>query len=214
MGIADPPQAGNRTLHFARCARTGRHVALPGLAVSLKEISHVECECFVLRCPYPRSSSPAGRRPGLAREKNEREWQTDCNCNGVPDSIDAYSETSEDCNANATPDECDIASGKSFDENNNGIPDECDPCEFIERFKAKVKESRDRSKIRAKALTTLPEGTEFPHCFEGDPDCGCQTVITDDLGRARASCITLSKGDHRVCIGECPDLCRTVTCSP
>lgn len=119
-----------------------------------------------------------------------------------------------DCNGNGEPDWADIASGASADRDGDIVPDECEPCEFIERFKVKTKESRGRCKIRASALTTLPEGTELTICFEGDTDCGCQTVTINDRGRAKASCITLIKGDHRVCIQECPDLCRTVTCQP
>lgn len=51
----------------------------------------------------------------------------DCNGNGVCDSTDIFSGTSEDCNGNIYPDECDIAGGTSFDVNGNGVPDECKP---------------------------------------------------------------------------------------
>lgn len=40
---------------------------------------------------------------------------TDCNGNGVADSIDIAMGTSQDCNSNMIPDECDIASGFSED---------------------------------------------------------------------------------------------------
>ncbi len=50
----------------------------------------------------------------------------DCNGNGVDDSIDIASGTSQDCNGNGMPDECDLDSGASDDCNVNGIPDECD----------------------------------------------------------------------------------------
>ncbi|MCG3130049.1 MAG: hypothetical protein FLDDKLPJ_00796 [Phycisphaerae bacterium] len=119
-----------------------------------------------------------------------------------------------DCNCNGVPDHKDIDDGTSADRNGNGIPDECEPCEFIQRFKVKTKENRGRCRIRASVLTTLREGTELTFCFEGDEDCGCQTVTINDRGRAKASCTTLNKGDHRVCIQECPELCRTVTCRP
>jgi len=39
----------------------------------------------------------------------------DCNGNGIDDTIDLLSGTSQDCNNNDIPDECDIASGFSFD---------------------------------------------------------------------------------------------------
>jgi hypothetical protein len=62
----------------------------------------------------------------------------DCNKNGIDDSLDLSSGTSQDCNGNGIPDECEpgcngkmpdacaIASGASKDCNGNGIPDECD----------------------------------------------------------------------------------------
>jgi hypothetical protein len=50
----------------------------------------------------------------------------DCNGNGIPDSTDIATGTSQDCNNNGIPDECDIAIGASNDCNGNGVPDECD----------------------------------------------------------------------------------------
>lgn len=123
-------------------------------------------------------------------------------------------EYSPDCNCNGVRDDRDVQSFNSGDSNLNGIPDECEPCELIAHFKIKDKGSCDRCKVRASVLTTLREGTELTLCFEGDADCGCRTVTINDRGRAKAACVTLIKGDHRVCIQECPDLCRTVTCRP
>jgi len=68
---------------------------------------------------------------------------SDCNGNGIPDSLDISSGRSKDCNRNAIPDECepggtqdcnhngvsdlcDIYSGHSQDCNRNNVPDECD----------------------------------------------------------------------------------------
>ncbi len=64
----------------------------------------------------------------------------DCNSNGIDDSCDISSGTSQDSDENGVPDECqtfdcndngtndadDIADGTSSDCNGNGIPDECD----------------------------------------------------------------------------------------
>ncbi|MCG3132592.1 MAG: hypothetical protein FLDDKLPJ_03455 [Phycisphaerae bacterium] len=150
---------------------------------------------------------------GAATDFETWEYSRDCNCNGVPDHEDIGNGTSADCNDNAIPDECDIEDGTSQDGNSNGVPDECD-CAQIIRLNVKSRGNRGQCKIPAKVVTTLPEGTEVNICFEGDTECGCQTVTINDRGRAKASCITLTKGDHRVCIQECPDLCRTVTCQP
>jgi hypothetical protein len=51
----------------------------------------------------------------------------DCNANGVEDTCDIASGTSEDCNGNWVLDECDLAAGTSTDLDGNGVPDECDP---------------------------------------------------------------------------------------
>jgi hypothetical protein len=51
---------------------------------------------------------------------------TDCNSNGIDDTVDIAAGTSADCNATGTPDECDIAFGASPDFNRNDVPDECD----------------------------------------------------------------------------------------
>ncbi len=64
---------------------------------------------------------------------------SDCNENGVPDTIDIAGATSNDVNSNGIPDECDtdcnengvpdevdIAGTTSNDINSNGIPDECE----------------------------------------------------------------------------------------
>ena len=56
---------------------------------------------------------------------------TDCNGNGVDDSIDLKNcdptdPACADCNTDGLLDECDIAEGVSRDCNNNGVPDECD----------------------------------------------------------------------------------------
>ncbi len=50
---------------------------------------------------------------------------SDCNHNGIADSIDISTGTSEDCNGNQVPDECDVAGGIT-DCNSNGNPDNCD----------------------------------------------------------------------------------------
>jgi len=69
---------------------------------------------------------------------------TDCDGNGIDDSIDAlagthpdcdgdglfdfcalYTGASQDCNGNGVPDGCDIAAGTSLDVDGNGVPDEC-----------------------------------------------------------------------------------------
>ncbi len=64
---------------------------------------------------------------------------SDCNSNGVADSVDIADGTSVDVNGNGVPDECedcnangvldgeDIADGFSNDLNGNGVPDECEP---------------------------------------------------------------------------------------
>ena len=52
---------------------------------------------------------------------------TDCNANGVLDSCDLSSGTSDDCNVNGIPDECEITGDPSIDCNANGIPDTCEP---------------------------------------------------------------------------------------
>ncbi|MCC7293481.1 MAG: hypothetical protein IT449_15595 [Phycisphaerales bacterium] len=141
--------------------------------------------------------SARGRTVLFGGAYNDETWEyfPDCNCNGVPDWDD-------------------IKNGTSGDRNSNGIPDECELCEFISRFKATTKENRGRCKIRASALTMLPEGTELTLCFDGDENCGCVLTTINARGRAKASCITMNKGEHRVCIQECPDLCRTATCQP
>ncbi len=51
---------------------------------------------------------------------------SDCNGNGMDDTIDLSSGTSVDCNVNGIPDECDIAGGQSADCDLNGVPDICD----------------------------------------------------------------------------------------
>lgn len=65
---------------------------------------------------------------------------SDCNKNGIDDSVDIGAGTSEDCNNNDVPDECDgpdcnvndvldvcdIAAGTSRDCNGNGVPEECE----------------------------------------------------------------------------------------
>jgi len=53
-------------------------------------------------------------------------FPTDCNGNGIADTEDLDSGTSQDCNGNSKPDECDINGGTSDDENDNGVPDECE----------------------------------------------------------------------------------------
>jgi hypothetical protein len=50
---------------------------------------------------------------------------SDCNGNGIDDSVDLAMETSGDCNHNLVPDECDIQRGLSHDTNLDEIPDEC-----------------------------------------------------------------------------------------
>ena len=47
----------------------------------------------------------------------------DCNGNGIADSTDISSGTSQDCNGNGVPDECELAGN---DCNSNGIPDDCE----------------------------------------------------------------------------------------
>ena len=49
----------------------------------------------------------------------------DCNGNGLADSEDLATGTSQDCNDNGIPDECDLSSGTSTDFDQNGVPDEC-----------------------------------------------------------------------------------------
>jgi hypothetical protein len=51
---------------------------------------------------------------------------SDCNGNGIDDSIDIANLVSADCNSNLVPDECDIALGYSTDCNNNNLPDDCE----------------------------------------------------------------------------------------
>ena len=49
----------------------------------------------------------------------------DCNGNGVADSTDIATGSSQDCNANGVPDECDLASGYSIDIDGDGQLDDC-----------------------------------------------------------------------------------------
>lgn len=50
---------------------------------------------------------------------------TDCNSNGIDDTVDVAEGTSDDCNQNGIPDECDIAAGAA-DADSNGVPDVCE----------------------------------------------------------------------------------------
>jgi hypothetical protein len=50
---------------------------------------------------------------------------TDCNGNGLADSLDIGSGSSFDCNGNGIPDECDLASGYSHDIDGDGQLDDC-----------------------------------------------------------------------------------------
>ena len=90
---------------------------------------------FAAGYPIP---APGGNQP---RSENDRESPaTDCNGNGVRDSLDIATGFSTDCNGNGVPDSCeedcnhngiadlcDLASGFSLDANGNYRPDECDP---------------------------------------------------------------------------------------
>ena len=50
----------------------------------------------------------------------------DCNRNGIGDTDDLDTGSSQDCNDTGIPDECEIAAGTVEDDNGNGIPDECE----------------------------------------------------------------------------------------
>ncbi len=51
---------------------------------------------------------------------------SDCNGNGVSDTVDIASSGELDCNTNGVPDACDLAAGTEPDCDSNGVPDSCD----------------------------------------------------------------------------------------
>lgn len=86
------------------------------------------------------STADTGVGPPPIVDIGADEW-TDCNANGIDDSIDidnAFSadcnrnripdscETFSDCNTNLAQDSCDVLNGNSQDCNVNAVPDECD----------------------------------------------------------------------------------------
>jgi len=57
-------------------------------------------------------------------------FRLDCNGNGLPDSEDIASGTSEDCDGNGLPDECDLAYHPSRDWNGDGALDDCESANY------------------------------------------------------------------------------------
>jgi len=55
---------------------------------------------------------------------------TDCNNNGIHDSIDIANGTSLDCNVNQVPDECELAVDMSLDWNGDGVIDACSSANY------------------------------------------------------------------------------------
>ncbi|MCH2134001.1 MAG: hypothetical protein MK116_09660 [Phycisphaerales bacterium] len=52
---------------------------------------------------------------------------SDCNFDGICDTLEINAGISQDCNGNGVPDACDIAQGVVCDGDSDGIPDSCEP---------------------------------------------------------------------------------------
>jgi hypothetical protein len=98
----------------------------------------------------------------------------DCNANGIPDSCDIASATSQDCNSNDIPDECE----SQADCNNNGIRD---ICEFVDCNSNGVLDSCDiaagESDINHDGI---PDSCVFPLVCERVKPCGNFFLTPDD----------------------------------
>ena len=124
------------------------------------------------------------------------EHSTDCNGNGIADSLDIAGGTSWDCNENGVPDECEP------DEDGDGLADECDPCPHHPENDADH------------------DGVCFPEdqC-PNDPNklapglCGCGVAETGDSdGDGVIDCLDLCPGvDDAVFGPECQDAIPTVS---
>lgn len=78
-------------------------------------------EPFALRDGDPESGAPFSTRDGGIR------LDSDCDGDEIPDSFQAeFFPAAFDCNGNGIHDTCDIETGTSEDANENGVPDECE----------------------------------------------------------------------------------------
>ncbi|MDB4426381.1 VCBS repeat-containing protein [bacterium] len=89
---------------------------------------------------------------------------TDCNLNGIPDTQDIASGTSEDCNGNLIPDECDLSNGMGSDCNGNGRIDSCELLEGAADCDADGE--LDECQIAANPSLDLDADGRLDTCFE------------------------------------------------
>jgi subtilisin family serine protease len=69
------------------------------------------------------------RRQGGIVDLGSDEFVSDCDSNGIADTLDIADGVANDCNGNGARDDCEVASGHADDINGNGIPDACE-CTF------------------------------------------------------------------------------------
>ena len=127
--------------------------------------------------------------------------QQDCNANGIPDTDDISSGTSNDCDGNGVPDECqpdcngngiadscDIADGFALDCNQNGIPDDCDIAGDL---------SLDAN------LNGVPDSCEGPGAYWIlSPVTGNWYAVTDELEAENASQTATNWGGYLAAVGS------------
>ena len=99
---------------------------------------------------------------------------------------------------------------------------ESEKCRSISGLKTKCKYGQGRFRIRATAVTELPEGTLLGLCLDVN-GCGtceldgtddCKEVVINSRGKGKARWSTTEKGSHCVIVRECPEITRCVSCLP
>lgn len=99
-------------------------------------------------------------------------------------------------------------------------PDDCEGsrgchpplCDSINRFNMHISDRGGRCRIKTTVRTSLPEGTVLHFCLNDEQPC--EEVEINARGMGRKSWIRQEQGNYRVCIEECPAVCRERPCSP
>jgi hypothetical protein len=81
-------------------------------------------------------------------------------------------------------------------------------CDEISRLRVSCRAGT--STIHATVVTDSPQGSRIFLTLDGEAD----TATVSRFGRASTRWRDVAKGEHEVCVEDCAELCRTVTCDP
>ncbi len=84
-------------------------------------------------------------------------------------------------------------------------------CGLIKKLKAKCRGEAKPFKVKATVKSKLPKQTLLTLLLDGERP---KSAITNRSGKAKAKWNNVESGNHKVCINECPDICKSAKCEP